>query len=109
MKQTKKQPPAPAHMQIRTWKTRQAAHYEQIAALGKFKIKLEIKRDSYDFQSYAVASVFAADKLAWNVVYTIPYPNMASLSTVNAYAEFNSGHFVTDVRKLTTGIQAILF
>lgn len=96
-------------LQIRIWKTSQAAHYEQLAKLGKFKIRISIRRDSYDFQSYAVASVFDTAKLAWNNVYTIPYAKMASLKTVNPHGEPVGVNFSADVVDLIAGIQAILF
>lgn len=101
--------PAPKVIEVRTWKTRQSAHYEQLANLGKFKIRISITRDSYDFQSHAVASVFDPVKLSWNTVYTIPHPKMATLKAIPYWDSMSEAGFQVDVRNLLTGLKSVLF
>lgn len=40
------------------------------------KIKIDIKSDAYDFQSFARVSVFNQSELKWNVISSIPFANM---------------------------------
>ena len=40
-------------------------------------IKIEIKLDSYDFQSYARSYLFTDQ--GWEIIYSIPYGNMESI------------------------------
>lgn len=55
----------------------QSAHFTKIIEGDKgLKIKIDIKSDSYDFQSYANVSVFNSKDLKWNIVDKIPHSNM---------------------------------
>ena len=55
--------------------SKQAAHYKRVFLLGESDmLKISIKRDSYDFQSYARLSRW--DGKQWNLVSEIPYSKM---------------------------------
>lgn len=98
-------------IEMTTWKESQSVHYRQLANLGNFKIRIQIKRDSYDMQSHATAYVFRAADLEWKVVYSIPYPEMATLKTASPHSSDRQGpdKFAADVRKLIDGATQILF
>lgn len=44
-----------------------------------YKLKLHVKVDSYDFQSYARIWVWNKEGLKWNLVHSIPYPEMETV------------------------------
>jgi len=78
------------------------------------KIKIDIKSDSYDFQSYARISVFEPQSLAWNNLSHIPYANMKTphklCHTINPTQSVSLliHHFQKDILSLTNEAEAIL-
>lgn len=52
--------------------------YEALWRIGERRVRIGIRVDSYDMQSHARAEIFDPGANAWNVVATIPYPQMAS-------------------------------
>jgi hypothetical protein len=52
--------------------------YEALWKIGDRRVRIGIRVDSYDMQSHARAEIFDPGANAWNVVATIPYPQMAS-------------------------------
>lgn len=97
-------------IEVKTWKGTQSVHFRKIMKLNDYKIKIEIKRDSYDNQSSAVGYFFNPTKMEWVVVYSIPYPEIKT----------NSGHiyrndaivstmFTDDSVAVLKGITSILF
>lgn len=98
-------------IEVKTWKGQQSVHYRQLANLADFKIRIDIKRDSYDMQSHATLSVFRSADLEWKVIYSIPYPQMASLKTTSPHSMDPQGadKFAADVRTLIDGAIQILF
>lgn len=87
----------------------QSACFRKIFKLNDFKIKVEIKRNTYDMQSYAIAYVYSPTEMKWNSVYSIPYTNMLSLK-VDAYskAELQKPLFVADVKTIEKQVELIL-
>jgi hypothetical protein len=63
----------------RFWKTRQAWCYRFLTKIEGYSVKISIKRDSYDDQSFARADVWSDAELKWNLAATIPYPDMQTL------------------------------
>lgn len=45
------------------------------------KLRICIKRDSYDFQSYARIELWSEPEGKWNYVHNIPYPEMACVQS----------------------------
>ena len=81
----------------------QSINYREIYMLGKTKIKLELKSDSYNEQSYATA--YALDGLEWKLIYSIPYSQMKTESKLiykMAYKNDNEAknEFELDVQRL---------
>lgn len=87
---------------------RQSQEYKFIAKITKgevsHKIKIHIDRDTYDFQSSAIAYVWKPLALEWSVVASIPYKEMKT----GKYAA-NSNSFVSDKNKLLTLLEEIIF
>jgi len=54
----------------------QAMGYTEIIKIGEEKIRITIKSDSYDFQSYARVKVWNAKDKKWNFVDSISYSEM---------------------------------
>lgn len=51
----------------------QSINFEGVYKIGENKVRINIKRDSYDNQSYARAKVFNPTELNWNFLAEIPY------------------------------------
>jgi hypothetical protein len=66
------------------FKGKQSVEYRHIFVLKiptfkPYKLKTEIKIDSYDFQSSARVYVWKANDLEWSTVASIPYSKMKSI------------------------------
>lgn len=79
------------------------------------KIKIDIKSDSYDFQSYAKLSVFNSHELSWNIVDSIPFSNMKTPSKLyykiqppSKNANILASYFVSDTDTLISTAEAVL-
>ena len=96
-------------IEVKIWKGQQSINYTQIATMGSFKIRIDIKRDSYDMQSHATASVFSMEKLDWNKIYSIPYPEMKSLAASAYDNKPTELMFAADSLALFAGVKSILF
>lgn len=68
----------------RLWQSGQSVYYEALCEVGNRKVKIDIKRDSHDYQSHALALLFDGDK--WNQIAAKPYVNLECLS-VGAYSK----------------------
>ena len=90
------------------WNGRQSAHYESLWSMGDHthtptRAKVEIKVDSYDFQSHAFVSFYDPQSRRWNKVASVPYKHMETVRTkVSTYtpAEESVDAFVADEAKL---------
>jgi len=61
-------------------KGRQSWEFTGVYGLwGGLRIRVEIKRDSYDFQSYGRVKVFDPETRQWNFLHEIPYSKLAVL------------------------------
>lgn len=96
MATTKKATRAVTQIEIRVFKGRQSVCYEFIGKLGAFKFKVDIKVDSYDFQSHAIGYVFDPAALKWNPLYHIPYNAMTSIKTADRFGETKAASFRVD-------------
>lgn len=63
------------------YNTKQAVNFEGLYDHKGHKLKVFIKKDSYDFQSKATISVWSTDELKWNNLASIPYSLMDSVKT----------------------------
>lgn len=72
----------------KVWNANQSVYYESLWEIScgdtKKKVKIEIRRNTYDFQSWARSSLFDGNK--WNGVALIPCEHMDSLK-VNAFCK----------------------
>ena len=87
----------------------QSVSYREIYKHDNFKIKLEIKSDAFDMQSYARAYVLK--DLEWSLIYSIPYSKMVTpfniicrMMTDTEYKKL----FIQDRDKLKKEIETIL-
>lgn len=97
-------------IEVKTWKESQSVHFRKIMELGSLKVKIAIKRDSFAQQSYAVGYVFSMEKLEWNTVYSIPYPEMkTSEGLMYGNQPITSNLFTDDSTAVLEGLKAILF
>lgn len=67
------------------WQGSQSWNYRRTMKYGDNKVKLVVKRDSYDHQSYIVGYVLDPVHLKWNKVATIPFGKDANCFIVNAH------------------------
>lgn len=91
----------------------QSISRREIYMLGKTKIKLELKSDSYDMQCYAKA--YALDGLEWKLIYSIPYSQMKTGAKLIYAVPYRNGNeekakneFESDVQRLKKHIREIL-
>lgn len=101
-------------VEVKTWKGKQDANFRKICKLNEFLVKLEIKRDSYAEQSYAVASVFHRESMEWKKIYSIPYPQLETkegilYTTGPNRDELTTVPFAKDSETLMAGVTSILF
>ena len=83
---------------------------QQIFKLNDFKVRLTVKSDSYNFQSYARASVWNPSEMQWNHVHSINYDQMSTEPAL-AYAAFpvKMLAFNYDMKELLKMTKTILF
>jgi len=92
----------------KSWKGQQSLEYDATYALRKRKVRVRIKRDAYDFQSYARAEVWYPKEMRWNQVAEVPYPMMESLKA-SYYSRAEPGRWwSTDETRLLEEAAAIL-
>ena len=90
-------------------KGRQDLSYVEVSKIGDFKVKINIKSDSYREQCFARISVWCADKLTWNIVSSIHPSRMITPSQL-AYCEaVSEKDFILDRDALVESIIKILF
>ena len=61
------------------YNTRQSIHFKGMYELSGIKLRINIRKDSYDFQSYARVYVLNKEEREWNVLHSIPYPQMEAV------------------------------
>ena len=88
------------------WKEHQSAHYEAVVKWDNpvATLRVQIKRDTYDYQSYARIHKWDGDK--WQFITAIPYPLMESEAF--AYDEPKEADFQADFLRLLSEANAIL-
>ena len=91
----------------------QSISRREIYILGNFKIKLELKSDSYECQSYARA--YALDGVEWKLIYSIPYSKMKTGTKLIYATPYRNGNenkakseFDADVQILKDYVKEIL-
>ena len=94
-------------------KGRQSMEAERIVAFEtndrKIKVRIKIKSDSYDFQSFARAEAFNPQSLEWNPIASIPYSNMKTKTgLVYQQGEVGPGAFEADFNTLLEQTRAII-
>lgn len=91
----------------------QSLSYREIYIQQDKRIKLDIKSDSYRNQCYARAYVLKQDE--WSLIYSIPYSLMQTPDSLAYHSEYKNnpklaeGKFKSDIQKLKTYIEKILF
>lgn len=58
----------------------QNLNFERIFKIGENKLRISIKSDSYDFQSYARIEIYNPNDYKWNVLHSIHYSKMQTAS-----------------------------
>ena len=86
---------------------RQSIDFNGIYEVAKHKLKISIKRDSYDFQSKGHISIWNPTELKWNNVYSIPYQKLGCLAS-NAYGAARKEMFKEDIDKLIDKAKQII-
>jgi hypothetical protein len=75
---------------------RQSVLYTEVSKIADKKVKVEIKSDSYDFQSYARVSVFNENDLEWKKIDSVHFSNMNTKEGLDSYPQ---------ARKLSLGME----
>lgn len=71
-------------------------------------IRIKVKSDAYDFQSYAVADILKKEDLTWSRLCNIPYSAMATKPSLRYQPNLGLQHFFTDINSLLTKAEMIL-
>ena len=93
----------------------QSAHYVKMMESSEgSKIKIDIKSDSYDFQSHARVYAFSPTELKWNVIASIAFSEMQTPAKLfykigyNETADVVAPYFKSDVQELTKQAEDII-
>lgn len=79
------------------------------AKVGAHKVRVNIRRDSYDFQSHARIYVWHAPSLKWNLVHSIPYQSMRTPDKLYYRANgMDASNFRADIDTLLATAAQIL-
>ena len=91
----------------------QSIYHRELYEIGNQKIKLELNTENYEQQCYANA--YLLDGLKWNLIYTIPYPEMKTPRDIFHKLPFRDKdaykaekEFETDVQRLKKYIRELL-
>lgn len=90
---------------------RQDVTARRILSLGDFNVRLTIRSDSYQFQSFARAEVWSQATLSWNQVHSTHYAEMATpegLCHLPNEQGLKINNFILDFNRLLTMVQQIL-
>lgn len=83
-------------MTQKAWHAEQSWYYEALWEASGEKLRLRIRRNTYDFQSYAIIEIYDPAQRKWNDLAAIPFANMASMA-INAYTrpeDFERNHLI---------------
>ena len=86
----------------------QSAEYQETLQMGTAKLRILIKRDSYEFQSSAHIDAFSPTEMKWNWIAFIPHGIMATNKTVTYYPRATEADFKADRDNLLAQARAIL-
>lgn len=82
---------SPTLLQERYFNGTQSINYEGLFSFMDHKLKVSIKKDSYDFQSSCAVSIFDKAKNAWNRLASIPFRQMQTvISDVYVYTKIEA-------------------
>lgn len=85
------------------------SHYKiKYGSLEDTMIRIKVKSDAYDFQSYAVADIWKKEDLTWSRLCNIPYSAMATKPSLRYQPNLGLQHFFTDINSLLTKAEMIL-
>jgi hypothetical protein len=93
----------------KVWNASQSWYYEALWEVVDRKIRVDIRRNAFDHQSGARAQIFDPDQVRWNVIATIPQPQMSCLHL--SYAQRNPAtpeDFEQDEQRLLDEVKLIL-
>lgn len=100
-------------IEITTYGGHQSIYHREFYEFKNLKIKLELNTEKYAPQCYAKAYVL--DGLEWNLIYSIPYPEMKTQRDIYYMPQYrdskavNAGkEFTADVKRLKKYIQELL-
>ena len=94
---------------LRVWKGHQSWNYRAIWTVRGKKVRVTIKVDSYDFQSYGRAEILSETKDKWNVISSIPGEQLATYQKIGAYdRDITAEAFKEDEQRLIAEIELIL-
>jgi hypothetical protein len=95
----------------RFWQDRQSWNYQFLTKIEDIPVKVSIRRDSYDFQSYARAYVWSDEGMEWRLAASLPYEDMDTLDLPAyvddgrdwRYFEADEAALLEEVRWILTG------
>lgn len=91
----------------RFYNARQSWIYEQIVAIGPRRLRILIRRNAYDEQSYLRGYALDPEKLAWNLLVDRPIEG-AACKSVSYIDAANQRPFDLDAEDVLKELQAIL-
>ncbi len=87
----------------------QYAIFERIFSFGDKKLKIVIKSDAYDSQSYARMYIFSPTSMQWNILNDIHYSLMGTEHKLYyKKPKVTTANFENDAKKLTDIAKVIL-
>lgn len=87
----------------------QSWFYERIEKVDQSRLRVSIRRNAYDDQSYVRGYVFDPGNIKWNLIVDLPFQS-AACKRVNYTDEYITiGDFAPDAENVLTELLAILY
>lgn len=86
----------------RTWQGSQSWNFEGVYRLigSPHKLRVSIKRDSYNAQSHARIEIWSQAELKWNFVRALPWEQTTTFGTFAYQNSAPTAEFATDTQEL---------
>jgi hypothetical protein len=93
----------------RVWNASQSWYFEALHEHGDTRIRIRIRRNAYDNQSFLIAEVWSPTTLSWNEATTLPMNADRQSHSVQYFQEkITVEHFARDERDLLHTVSIIL-
>lgn len=84
----------------RCYQQSQSWHFKKVVAIGKKTFKVHIKRNAYDFQSFAKAFIYDTSRSQWNEIVLAPIMECECKGISYVHKDVKASAFAKDFDRL---------